>query len=395
MALHTAAIYLLCLSTCITIGFGLRPGTPPQTTRCDQITSVPRELTFITRYPFYRKYTHAYGIPIISSYYSDDAALKRACYNVKVLLADNPKIRYWMYKNYGRLGIIGRNEGTRSIPEHSYLPPWWDQRARGLGGTMAIPISTGGEENLLCLQSDRYRSEDIAMHEFFHGIANVGVASAIPGWIGRLKAAYNAAKYRGLWRNTYAMSTWEEYFAEGAQSYFHVNAYANPPNGIHNDINTRAKLRRYDPTLYNLVREVFPCENWILDRCKKGQTPPSLKMNCANGGGTVVTSAPVTGGPQPTDGPQPSGGPQTSKPPSGCTDSHRNCQSWARQGECNKNPSWMKVNCKKSCNTCDGTGGGGNSNCKDKMQHCPAWAQAGYCKQQSVIDNCKKSCNLC
>lgn len=82
----------------ITIGFGLRPGTPPQTTRCDQITSVPRELTFITRYPFYRKYTHAYGIPIISSYYSDDAALKRACYNVKVLLADNPKIRYWMYK---------------------------------------------------------------------------------------------------------------------------------------------------------------------------------------------------------------------------------------------------------------------------------------------------------
>ena len=37
----------------------------------------------------------------------------------------------------------------------------------------------------------------------------------IPGYFERLTNAYNSAKYRGLWRSTYAMSTVQEYFAEG------------------------------------------------------------------------------------------------------------------------------------------------------------------------------------
>ena len=94
-------------------------------------------------------------------------------------------------------------------------------------------------------------------------------AGAIPGFNSRLQTAYRYAQSRGLWANTYAMSTWKEYFAEGVQSYFHVNNYANPPDGIHNHVNTREKLRTYDPTLYALVKEVFPCGNFIKDRCDK------------------------------------------------------------------------------------------------------------------------------
>ena len=60
--------------------------------------------------------------------------------------------------------------GTTSIPEHRWLGPSWDKRARGLGGTLAIPISTGCEENLLCWRNDRYSREDIFLHEFSHGI---------------------------------------------------------------------------------------------------------------------------------------------------------------------------------------------------------------------------------
>ena len=97
-------------------------------------------------------------------------------------------------------------------------------------------------------------------------------AGAIPGFNSRLQTAYNYAKSRGLWANTYAMSTWKEYFAEGVQSYFKVNAYANPPNGIHNTINTRGKLKTYDPALYGLVKEVFPCGNLIQDRCDRTGT---------------------------------------------------------------------------------------------------------------------------
>jgi len=38
--------------------------------------------------------------------------------------------------------------------------------------------------------------------------------------------------------------------------------------------------------------------------------------------------------------------------PSPCSDSHQHCQYWASIGECNKNPSWMLQNCRKSCGNC-------------------------------------------
>ncbi|XP_071503071.1 uncharacterized protein [Diadema antillarum] len=35
-----------------------------------------------------------------------------------------------------------------------------------------------------------------------------------------------------------------------------------------------------------------------------------------------------------------------------CIDKHHNCANWAGRGECETNPSWMKYNCKVSCNQC-------------------------------------------
>ena len=57
------------------------------------------------------------------------------------------------------------------IPEFSHLPDWWNKRARGLGGTLHIPVSCGGEENLLCLREDRYYGDDIFFHETAHAVA--------------------------------------------------------------------------------------------------------------------------------------------------------------------------------------------------------------------------------
>ena len=76
----------------------LRPGNPTNDHMCNHVTSIPSHLTFITRYRHYQKYTHAYGIPIVSSGYVSDAALKRACYVLRFLLADLYKIRYYLYK---------------------------------------------------------------------------------------------------------------------------------------------------------------------------------------------------------------------------------------------------------------------------------------------------------
>ena len=80
---------------------------------------------------FYTKYAHAYGVPIISSSQTVDRAIERACYVVRFALADRKDIRDWLHNRYGRAGVIAERERTTDIPEHSYLPDWWNRRARG------------------------------------------------------------------------------------------------------------------------------------------------------------------------------------------------------------------------------------------------------------------------
>ena len=69
------------------------------------------------RHRYYSKYTEAYGLPVVSSASVSDNALKRACYTVRFLFADRKDVRYAMYKNYGRFGVIGINEGNIRIFE--------------------------------------------------------------------------------------------------------------------------------------------------------------------------------------------------------------------------------------------------------------------------------------
>ena len=70
-----------------------------------------------------------------------------------------------------------------------------------------------------------------------------------------LTAAYSAARTGGRWSGTYAMATREEYWAEGAQVWFQCNPMT--PDWQHNDVNTRDKLRAYDPALAALLSYFF------------------------------------------------------------------------------------------------------------------------------------------
>ena len=39
---------------------------------------------------------------------------------------------------------------------------------------------------------------------------------------------------------------------------------------------------------------------------------------------------------------------------SGCVDIGPYCEDWSKNGECENNPDYMKVNCAKSCQQCNG-----------------------------------------
>lgn len=210
--------------------------------------------------PFYKKHLDFRGLPIVSSAKVPDAALAKARAIVREMVSKRPEVIAELVKQKVRVAIMAKTELTTDIPEHATLAPkdHWDKRARGLGASTDRPAVSGAEENLLGYPDDRYKGENILLHEFSHTIHTMAMNALEPGFDASVKTLYEAARKKGLWDRTYAMENHLEYFAEGVQSWFDVNLESNPPNGIHNHVNTRKELEAYDPELAALLRKVFP-----------------------------------------------------------------------------------------------------------------------------------------
>lgn len=237
-------------------------GTPPATLGLD---------------PFYKKYTDAIGIAILSSEKVPDAALLVARDIVIHMLAKRPDLRLEMLKKKMRVGVMAQSESTTDIPEHRSnkkpgrndprLTPgeranyetgigrmtdkeYWDRRARGLGGNP----TTCAEENLLGYPGTRYYGENILVHEFSHAIMGVAIRTADPALYTEIQAAYKEAMANGLWKNHYASTNANEYWAEGTQTWFWSN-YEYMDNNTR--VQTPDELQRYDPKLYALLGRVY------------------------------------------------------------------------------------------------------------------------------------------
>lgn len=210
---------------------------------------------------FYQKSADAGGLPIVASAKVSDHALAEAAWIVGKMLDGRADILKAMKESRVRVAVMAIDEFTTDLPDHANLEPklYWDRRARGLGATPRNPCVSCGEENLLGCPGDPYPDENIFVHEFAHAIHGTGLNKVDPTFDKRLRAAYDAAKERGLWKNTYAMTNHSEYWAEGVQSWFDDNAR---PNALHNDIRTRAKLKEYDKELAKLCEEVFGDKEW-------------------------------------------------------------------------------------------------------------------------------------
>ncbi len=226
------------------------------------ITAPPAELGLDS---FYKKYMNVNGIHVCSSWRVPDTCFYAAYITIKGLteaLGDDV-LKALRDKNT-RIGIMARYEGTIDIPEHAYLANDtslnWDLRARGLGGTMEDPFTTCAEENILAYQIDKYHAEDILIHEFAHTIHDAGIRSIYPDFNEELQAALDSALAHGRWHNVYASVDIYEYFAEGVQDWFNVNAEVDTDagDGKHNKVNTREELKRYDPVLYGIIARFLP-----------------------------------------------------------------------------------------------------------------------------------------
>ncbi|HEY3494439.1 MAG TPA: hypothetical protein VGK73_07130 [Polyangiaceae bacterium] len=245
-------------------------GTGGTTEPCAEVTTVPEAVrTRLMLDPFYEKHVDARGIPILASSAPADESLLIACRLLENMLSRRDDIRQELIRNGARFAVIGRNEDTSDIPEYGYRDrpqaeiDELNRETRGLAGI----APACGEENLLCLAGDRYVRESICVHNFSHTITTYGAYTVEPGFEEALTSAYDGAFASGILDDTFRASNAQEYWAEGVQDWYDTNDWAAQPNGIHNEVNTRAELAEYDPALYALIAEIFP-EDTAWGDCK-------------------------------------------------------------------------------------------------------------------------------
>ena len=239
----------------------VKEGSPSRELQLE-VRTIPDELRRKLKLkPFYSKVLSLGDFPVLSSEKVSDYALLEAGYLIHQMLEGRDQILNAMARNRIRFTIMACDEFTTQVPEHSDLEPpkFWDKRARGLGSTHGRPSVSCGEENLLGIPGDPYKSENILIHEFAHAMHNTGMDLVDPSFDSRLKATYEAAMKKGLWKTKYAANNHHEYWAEGVQSWFDTN---RKPDHDHNHVDTREELIEYDPGLAMIVREIFGERKW-------------------------------------------------------------------------------------------------------------------------------------
>jgi hypothetical protein len=191
------------------------------------------------------------------------------------MLSERPDLRAALVSMKARVGIMAIDEMTTDLPEQrDWKKPeptderltecerknyqkiaamtdreYWNSRARGMGGV----YTTGAAENILGVPGTRYFGENILVHEFSHSILEA-VRKADPRLYERIERAYANSKARNLWKGHYISTTVDEYWAEGTQFWFNSNkAYKTDSLTIVSSDD----LRDYDPTLYNVLQEVY------------------------------------------------------------------------------------------------------------------------------------------
>ena len=215
---------------------------------------------------------------------------------VAAMLANRPDLRDHLAREGYRISIIAEEEALLDLPDFAeWKRPqrddprltrcerklyderigalsdraYWNARARGIGGVHTV----GSEEDILGRPSSRYYGETIFVHEFAHNVL-FAIEAVDPALYTQVEAAYRNALQKGLWRNEYASTTVQEYWAEGTQFWFDSNRLAVFDG---RRILNHQDLAAYDPALYAVLGAAYGDEHRLASdpfRLSAARVPP-------------------------------------------------------------------------------------------------------------------------
>ena len=244
------------------------------------VSSLGRPPAELSLDPFYAKHLDAGGIPVVSSARAPDAALRRARELIEDMLAYRPDLAVELVRQGYRVAVLAEDEGVLDLPENErWKKParddprltrcerkhydarigrlthrqYWDARARSMAG----PLTSAATEDLLGLESSRWYGETIFVHEFAHNVL-FAIETADPALYRAIEAAYAEALAEGRWKDEYAATTVQEYWAEGTQFWFNSNKLAVMDG---RQVLSDADLAAYDPPLHAVLARAYGPRN--------------------------------------------------------------------------------------------------------------------------------------
>jgi len=274
--------YELCRTT-----FNL---SPEQDWRYQWLQELPNVTAPPARFnidPYYTKFTWAREFTVIGRQASNEALL-HANETIRRMFAYRHDILKALMADGVKLVVLGPDEHIYDLPEYKKLSDAKsvDALSRYLTYTPELKLLVVGEENVLADPRDMYVGDNQVIRVFADAIYRVtGTRPVDPDFENRsrgvwqqyelrvqrlderfdakLKELFEKATAAGKWQGTAAIADRAAYWTEGVLAYFDALGHDDAPNDAAHQIDTREKLKEYDPDLFALVNETMAYETKV------------------------------------------------------------------------------------------------------------------------------------
>ena len=206
-----------------------------------------------------------------------DEALLRANRTIRRMFAYRHDILKALIGDGVKLVVLGPNESIADLPEYKRLADKSkvDQTLRYLTYRPEMKLLVVSEENLLHHPRELYIADNHVIRIFGDALYKVaGMRPRIPDYRGnqqyelRVKrldvefdktvtGLFDKAKSAKKWQGTPAIEDKFAYWTVGVLAYFDATGQEHAPNAFRTTVNTREKLKEYDPGLFSFVNETM------------------------------------------------------------------------------------------------------------------------------------------
>lgn len=222
--------------------------------------------------PYYQKCLDASGVAIVGSSLVGPGVLKATEKVLNQMLKPSNPLRKAMAKAGLRVAVVDHTHEPHDLPgllHTRILKEFMGFEPAFFAYTLPnfSPVALTREHDLNCEDSGytNYGVNSITVHEVAHAVHWTGLKQTQPDFSQRLLKTYeDSVLKKGLWKDTYAATNAEEYWAVGSMVWVpdKNELWDQNPDGWNFANSGRAELRRYDPALATLLNEVYGEVEW-------------------------------------------------------------------------------------------------------------------------------------